>query len=496
MGKFIPFGEWLPDLPSLNNPGATVAKNVLPDIKSYRPFQKLTTYSNALASRCQGAIIARDATGNYYNFAGDSVRLYSLSNLTWNNVTRLAGGDYQTAAADYWEFTQFGNLVIGVNGSDANFPQAITLGAANFANLVGDPPRAKHIASVRDFVVIGNISATATEPQMVRWCAINNAGSWTPDAATMADFQNLPGDGGHVQKVVGGEYGVIFQERAIYRMDWAGSPLVFQFNKVHTNIGTPAPQSVVSYRNFVFFLSEDGFYMFDGSNVKPIGQNKVDRTFFNDLDGNFTYRINAAVDPIRKIVTWAYPSVNAINGNPDRVLVYNWGADRWSRIEDLQIELMFRHATTALTLEGLDATNPNIDLMQVPFDSQQWIGGSYQLGAFDSQHRLSIFNGSAMPATVETGEYQFNRDVDGLTYVTEVRPVTEGFVISASIAIGTRIKNSESAVYAVAVAPGSSGFASVRSTARFHRFRMETENGSTFDHLQGLDILATEDGIR
>lgn len=496
MSKFIPFGEWLPDLPAFNNPGATVAKNVIPDVKSYRPFQKLTTYSNALANRCQGSTIARDSSGNYYNYAGDSVRLYSLSSVTWNNVTRAAGGDYATASDDYWEFTQFGNLVIGVNGSSADVPQAITPGAANFAALGGAPPRAKHIASVRDFVVMGNISATATEPQMVRWCAINNAGSWTPDAATLADFQNLPGDGGHVRKVVGGEYGVIFQERAIYRMDWAGSPTIFQFNKVHTNIGTLASQSVVSYRNFVFFLAEDGFYMFDGSNVKPIGQNKIDRTFFADLDINFIYRINAAIDPIRKLVAWAYPSINAINGNPDRVLLYHWGSDRWARVEDLQIEMLFRHATTVVTLEGLDTNYPNLDLMQVPLDSQQWTGGSYQLGAFDHLHKLSIFNGLAMPAVVETGEYQFNREVDGLAYVTEVRPVTEGLVISASIAIGTRIKNTESPTYAVAIAPGSAGFASVRSTARFHRFRMETETGSTFDHLQGLDITAIADGVR
>lgn len=498
MGQFIPFGEWTPDLPTLKNKGATVAKNVIPDFRSYRPFPQLTQYSNSLASQVKGATIARDSAGNYYNYAGDNTRLYSLNALSWTNVTNLSG-DYNTASEDYWEFTQFGNVIIAVNGSNADVPQAISVGAANFANLSGGPPRAKHIASVRDFVVMGNISATATSPQMVRWCAINNATSWTPDAATLADFQDLPGDGGHVQKVVGGEYGVIFQERAIYRMDWVGSPLVFQFNKVQTNIGTLAPQSVVSYRNFVFYLSEDGFYMFDGSNVKPIGEGKIDRTFFADLDVNHIWRVHAVIDPVRKIVAWGYPGPGNVDGSCNRVMIYNWGADRWSRIEDVNIDLLFRHATTAITLDNLDTINTNIDLLQVTFDSFQFAGGTYQLGAFRTDHDLQVFNGSAMPATVETGEFQFSRDKDGVTYVTEVRPVVDGIDPDShipSIAIATRITLQETSTYAVAVQPGSSGFASVRSVGRFHRFRLTTDTGADFEHLQGIDVTGVEEGYR
>ncbi len=33
----IPFGDWMPDLPDLYNPGATVARNVFPAERSYRP---------------------------------------------------------------------------------------------------------------------------------------------------------------------------------------------------------------------------------------------------------------------------------------------------------------------------------------------------------------------------------------------------------------------------------------------------------------------------
>lgn len=496
MGKFIPFAEWLPDLPIFENPGATVAKNVIPDAKSYRSFPNPTLYSTSLGGVCKGALIARDLAGNYYNYAGDASALYALNGINWTSTTRLAGGAYSTPTDDYWEFTQFGNQIIAVNGANGDVPQALTVGAANFAALAGSPPRAKHVASVRDFVVLGNISATATSPQMVRWCAINNAGSWTPDAATLADFQDLPGDGGWVQKIIGGEYGIVFQERAIYRMTFVGGGLIFQFDKVQTNIGAYAPQAVVSYRNFCFFLSEDGFNMFDGSTVKPIGQSKVDRTFFNELDTNYVYRIHAAIDPIRKLVAWAYPASGNTNGNPNRILIYNWGVNRWSRIEDINIELLFRNATTVASLDNLDTLYPNLDLLLVSLDASQWAGGNYSFACFNNAHRLATFNGSAMPATVETAEYQFNRGPDGLAFVSEVRPVAEGLSASVTVAVASRITLTESAAYGTAVQPSSSGFASVRNTGRFHRFRLTTSDNSAFDHIQGVDVTATEDGER
>lgn len=493
MGTFVPFGEWLPDLPPFENPGATVAKNVLPDAKSYRSFPTLETYTQSIGGVCRGAIIARDTTGTYYNYVGDASILYASTQLSWSNVSRVAGGIYTMVPEDYWEFAQFGNRMIGVNGlTDA--PQAISLGAANFTALAGSPPKAKHIATIRDFVVMGNLSASASNPQMVRWCAINNADSWTPDAATLADFQDLPGDGGWVQKIVGGEYGTIFQERAIFRMTFVGSPLIFQFDKIQTSIGAYAPQSVVNYRNFSFFLSEDGFYMFDGTNVVPIGNGKVDRTFFDDLDVGNVHRVHGIVDAKRKIVAWAYPGTGNIGGNPNRLLIYNWAYKRWSRIEGLNIELLLRAVTGTYTLDGLDSITTNLDLLTTPLDDSSWQTGNFILAAFNANHRLSLFNGSAMPATVETAEQQFDRQGGGLSYITEARPITEGLSASLSLAVATRDTVTRSATYMTAVQPNSAGIAEVRATGRFHRFRLTT--GSDFEHLMGIDVDGVADGSR
>lgn len=493
MGILVPFGEWLPDHPDFQNGGALTAKNVIPDFRSYRPFPSLTTFSTSLGGRCIGAFVGRDKAGNYYNYAGDASALYVLAGVSWTSTTRLVGGAYATASDEFWEFTQFGELVIGVNGY-ADDPQAISVGGANFAALGGAPVRAKHIASVRDFVMMGNLSGN---PQMVRWSAINNATSWTANPATLADFQELPGDHGHVQKVIGGEYATIFQERAIYRATFVGSPLVFQFDKVQTNLGAYAPQSVVSYRNTVFFLAEDGFQMFDGTQVLPIGVGKVDRTFFDDLDANYFYRIVAEVDPVRRLVAWAYPGSGNVGGNPNRILLYHWPSQRWSRIEDLDIEFIKRMVTGSVTLDGLDAFFSSIDAVTPELDSLRWVAGQFLFSAFNSGHRLAQFNGSSMAATVDTPELQLSKRGDNpLTYVIEVHPIAEGLSASYQIAVGNRRTLTQSASFTAATSPVSAGAVQVRNTNRYHRFRLTTTSATEFTHIQGVDVTVRQDGER
>ena len=494
MRQTIPFAEWLPDIPALGNQGAITAKNVIPDQVSYLPFPNQVVFSTSLSARAQGAIIARDTVGNSYNFAGDNNKLYQLVGTSWSNVSRLVGGTYTTPTDEYWEFTQWGNTVIGVNGADA--PQRLSLGAANFVVLPGAPPQARHITTVRDFVVLGNISATATMPQAIAWSAINNSDSWTANAATLADRQDLPGDGGWVQKVVGGEYGVIFQERAIFRMTFVGSPLIFQFDQVHQNIGAYAPQSVVAYQNLIFFLSEDGFYVFDGVSVKPIGRGKVDQTFFAELDTQYYLRVVATIDPVNKLVMWAYPVAGNTGGNPNRILIYNWAFNKWSRVEDINIELLTRSVSGIYTLDGLDAINTSIDALPWGLDSRQWNTGQLIFSCFNSSHQLARFNGSAMPATVDTGERQFNPRMNGKSYLTEVRPLIDGVSTSAQVTLITRNLLTESASAGTAMTPVSAGFAEVRSTARFHRVRVTTANGSDFSHLIGVDVEVQPDGGR
>lgn len=498
----IAFGEWLPDLPPLNNPGALTALNVIPGPNgTYEGFPDLNRAATGSAGGImKGAISARDDANNSYVYAGDASALYVQAGLSLTSATRLAGGAYTTLADDSWEFVQWGQTVIGVNGH-TDTPQQISMGAANFANISG-MPKARHIAVIKDFVVLGNISDSDTQVQRIRWSGINNSAAWSVDATTLADYQDLAGNGGWVQKVVSGEQGYIFQERAIWRMTFVGSPLIFQFDKIHDGIGAYAPNSVVNYENRTYFLASDGFKYFDGTNITPIGQGKVDKTFLADLDTNYLYQVRGIIVPEKKIVMWSYPGSGHMGTLANRIMIYSWAYDRWALVEgsdgNLQIDVVFNAATPGYTLDGLDAVSSSLDALAYSLDSRAWTGGTLQFAEF-SNGNLFYFNAIPMDTFVQSQEHNLMAEQAGAPLrnkatVIEVWPITDGLSADVQVSIQYRNVTTEDESDTGNIPVTSAGFAQARNTARFHRFGMATTGD--FEKLQGFDVQFTDAGQR
>ena len=127
----IPFGEWLPDQPEYNNPGANTANNVYFAASSYKRFPSLVNYStNNIAKDSRGAGSFRDNSNTVFNFVATNSDIHQLASGTFTSrKSGLTGGN-----TDYFTFTQFGNYIIASNGVDA--PQYYLMGTStNFANL-------------------------------------------------------------------------------------------------------------------------------------------------------------------------------------------------------------------------------------------------------------------------------------------------------------------------------------------------------------------------
>jgi len=116
----------------------------------------------------------------------------------------------------------------------------------------------------------------------VQWSDINDSTDWTAGAASQSDFQDIP-DGGDIRGMTGGEFGLVLMEKSVVRMTYIGAPLFFQFDTLTRSLGCYEARSVVQYGAMTFFLSDDGFYVCDGQQVKPIGAERVDDWFFANL---------------------------------------------------------------------------------------------------------------------------------------------------------------------------------------------------------------------
>lgn len=482
----MPFAEWLPDIPDYKNPGALIAKNVIPGGLSYQPFLSQAVYSNALTARCQGAVSTKDSDGNSVNFAADATKLYRMTSAAYADVS-IAGG-YNTGSEEMWAFTRYNNFLLATNFADPI--QKFTVNSSpQFSDLSATAPKARYITAIRSFVVVGNTfdGVDGNMPSRVRWSALDDATSWTVSATTQSDFQDLDVSKGWVRQVVGGEYGVIFQERAISRMSYVGSPVVWQFDEVESGKGTQAPGSVVKIGNLIFYLGLDGFYVFDGNQSIPIGANKIDKTFFNEVDLSYLTRITACADVDRQIIYWAYPASGNTNGRPNRILCYNYSPNsqlRWSRIEEIDIELLFISLSEGYTLDTLDTVSSNLDTLTPTLDWRGWTGENFILSGFDSSHRQINFTGSAMDATIDTGEFQIfpgNRAA-----ISCVRPLVDGSG-TVTVSIGTRDAHNASASFGTAASTNSSGECPLRSNARYQRGRISITGG--FNHAQGLEVV-------
>jgi len=473
----VPFGEWTPDLPSHMNPGALIAENVIPQIQSYRSLNSLTSFTDALTAACVGTFWAQDDNNVVFNFAGDFTDLYRLDGGdTWTSVNRLVGGDY---AASNWEFTKFGDRVIAASiADDLQFYDLNT--DTEFDDLPGSPPKAKTIATVRDFVMLGDIPSRG--PNFIQWCGFNNSELWTPSLATQSDFQELFGRAGRVQKIVPGEFAVIFCEHSIFRADYAGPPIVFQVDEVERKRGTPAPNSVAWTGNNVFYFGWDGFYVFDGIQSTPISHNRVSKWFEQNAGADALDSMRAAVDRINRLVIWAFKSTISATQN-DRLIIYNWGADRWS-YGKLDTEVIDEFVSPGFALDALDVPLPaGIDTDSIAVDSTQFIGGIVNIQAFNSSHQAATFDGTPLTSIIDTKEISSGAQQRIVT--NSVRPLIEGGLSTViTLQVGTRNTLQENLNFSAAKATnGINGEVSVRANSRYQRFRVNITGG--FDHAEG-----------
>ena len=475
----LPLADYLPDLPDFGQ-GSSSILNVIPHARGYKQFRDISTYSTAIGEYCRGATWMQDTSGSYYNFAGDRNNLYQLAGTAWTTVSKsTAVTAYSTSSQEQWEFAKWGNKCIATNYSDN--VQVITLGGTNFADLAGSPPKARHIGIVRDFVVLGDISGA---PNRVQWSGINNELQWSASAALQSDSQDLQGNFGAVMAVVGGERGYIFQEHAIWLMTYIGAPVIFQFDLIEDGRGLFAPKAWCKVGNCIYYLSDDGFYKTEGGTSVPIGANRIDKTFFSDLDSGNSFRINATADIANKLIVWAYPGSGNTSGTPNKMLIYDYVNDKWAPAS-VTTEHLFRSVSQGYTLEQLTAISQSLDALPASLDSRQWAGGKLNFAAFNSSHQFATFTGTAMTATVETTEMDLSlslKDQSGssdgrMTHVTEVRPIVDGG--THTVSVGTRNTQNETVTYTAASAENTSGFCPVRANARYHRFKVDISGGFT-----------------
>ena len=486
----IPFGEWLPDQPEYLNPGATVANNVYFAQTSYKRFPSLVNYStNTVSTDSRGAGSFRDNSNTVFNFVATNTDLYQLDGGTFTSRKGSLTGDN----TDYWTFTQFGNYVIASNGIDA--PQYYLMGTStNFADLSsiatsGTVPNFKVSGVVRDFLVTGNLTNNANR---IQWSGINDISTWE-SGTKQSDLQDLPGSGGQIVHITSGEIAYVFRQNQIIRMDYVGGATVFRLSVISPNRGAVYGRTVCQDNRRVFFYADDGFFEINGDNVIPIGAEKVNRFFENDLNKAFSDRICAAVDPFNQLAMWLYPSSSDTantTGICNKVLIYNYATQKWST-SDAYASTIFSQYVGAYTVELMDLLSQNLDQINIALDTDFWNGGQLLLGAVDSNYKAAIFSGTANIGEIETRELEL---FPGLrSSIIGVRPIVDS---EATVTVSTKDRLADTSTVSTISSMNSTGINPVRQSGRYVKINVKIPSGGVWKDAQGVDLIASRSGLR
>ena len=454
----------------------TTAANLKTTINAHADFT--ATVADAVVTVTRAAV-GRD---NLTVTSSDTTRLTS---------TNFTGGTPLTGdSTDYITFTQFGNYIIVSNGVDA--PQYYLMGTStSFANLSaiateGTPPVFRVSGVIRDFLVTGNLPSNTNR---VQWSGINDITTWT-SGKKLADYQDLPGSGGQIVHITSGEVGYIFRQNQIIRMDFVGGATVFRFSVISSNRGAVYGRTVTQNDRNVFFYSDDGFYQISGDTLIPIGAEKVNRYFDNDLNKAYTDRISAAVDPFNQLAIWSYVSKRSTDGNPDSLMIYNYVTKKWT-FASISASTIFTQFFGAYTVETMDVISENLEDLNISLDTDFWSGGQLYLGAINSDFKAAIFSGTPLEAELETDEIEGKPGVR--LNITGVRPIIDA---DTTVTIKSREKLSDTATESVSGTTNNSGVNPVRSSGRYIRANVKVSAGVGWNDAQGIDIIASQAGTR
>jgi len=473
MATTIDFGEWMPDQAGITG-AIQEAYNVVPQAIGYAPLPNAVDLSGA-ASENLTNVFATKFGGTTTLFAAGTTKLFKFdsTDLSLDDVSKSGG--YTTA--DRFYFTQFGQRLIAANGNAKL--QAWDLGSSTaFADLDAAAPTAKYVTVIRDFVVAAN---TSSSPSTVYWSDINDETDWTSGATSQSDSQLIP-DGGDIRGITGGEFGIVLLEKAISRMSYVGAPLFFQFDTIAKNIGCYEANSVAQFGNLTFFLADDGFYVCDGQSVSPIGAEKIDRFFFNNVDQSKLNEMSATVDTIRKLVIWQFTDIFACK----RLMIYNWQSKKWSEGET-DTNYLAPIASAGITLEALDVYG-NVDTINTSFDSRLWAGGKF-VSAGTRGAKIVTFTGQPKTGYITSSDIGNGSQ----SIITLAKPKIDNG--TSTVAVYSRNLLTETPTFGTPTASDSENRVSLRSSGNYHRVRVYPV-GANWKNAVGVDVTIVPTGGR
>jgi hypothetical protein len=304
---------------------------------------ELITYTGISSNDLTG--ITRGANGTAT--VGTSNGQAHSDGSTVTNATNFSGFGSAVSASSVvlepglWSLDNFGQVLIATIANGKTFtwnagaatPLTTRASTTTSGFATGSNPTASRVTLVspttRHLIHLGTettIGDTTTQDDMfIRFSDQEDINDYAATAInTAGDFRLQDGT-----KIIGAikakEVILIWTDNALYTMKFVGAPFTFGFEQVGTNCGLIGKNAVVEIDGAAFWLSNNGFFMFDGT-VKSLPCT-VEDFVFNNFNTTKGQQVAAGLNNLFTEVTWYYPS-NSSDFN-DKYVVLNYGEKCW-----------------------------------------------------------------------------------------------------------------------------------------------------------------------
>jgi hypothetical protein len=204
----------------------------------------------------------------------------------------------------------------------------------------------KVLRSYKDFLIALNVTKGTQEYQgMVKWSDATQNGA-PPSNWNVSSDSSLAGETiindikGHIiDGMALGDSFMIYGQEQVYRMDYIGSPFIFNIAKAFDTFGAIAKNCVVAVDNKHYVFTQNDIVVHDGMQKLSLVNDKVSEKLFAELDYSLSDRCFVYHDRIESELVFCYPSTGVSKWSPyktqgcNKAAVYNYISGTWTFID-------------------------------------------------------------------------------------------------------------------------------------------------------------------
>lgn len=253
---------------------------------------------------------------------GYGVGLYGVGTYGTPRVDNVSVQD-----ASMWTLDVFGQYLVGAMSDDGKaYVWTLDISGPTVAVAMSGAPTGNSALVVTPEAFVMLLGAGG-DPRKIQWCDQGDYTTWSPSSTNQAGDFNIQ-SGGRLMcgKSTRGQT-LIFTDIDVYVARYVGLPFVYIIDRVGEHCGIISRGAAVTSDSRCMWMSQAGFFAFDGASVVPVDCDIYDAVFG---DMNFTQRSKITAHLVSEFseVWWHYPS--AASTEVDMVAVYNYDENHWA----------------------------------------------------------------------------------------------------------------------------------------------------------------------